>query len=115
MIASGAIAVAAATPTVFDLAVSRDKVGVMVVFYGAAGAALGDVVSGGTRDIAVSAVEHVNDYGQVVAPIADAAVTANPGGTLKVLDLGVPRGRISVACAAASTPGGATHYRIFVG
>lgn len=114
---SDPIAVAAATATTFDLPSARAKVCVGVIFYTAGTAAAGEEVAigSGTRDIAVSKpVPTESDAGVVTMPIVGASVSANPAWNLKPLDLGTETMRISVACAAATTPGTATHYRIFV-
>lgn len=111
------IAVAAATATTFDLLTPRAKVNVGVIFYtDADGAAADAVASGsGTRDIAVSVVVPNDDTaGVLTMPVVGASVSANPAWSLKTLDLGAPASRIVVACAVATTPEGATHYRIVV-
>lgn len=114
---SDPIAVAAATATTFDLLSKRTKVNVGVVFYtNADGAAANAVAAGsGTRDITVSkVVPNDTTAGVLTMPVVGATVSANPAWSLKTLDLGTPASRIVVACAAASNPEGATHYRIIV-
>ena len=72
-------------------------------------------IGSGTRDIAVSrVVPSETTAGDVTMPVVGATVSANPAHNLKVFDLGSPCSRISVVCAAATSPETATHYRIFV-
>jgi hypothetical protein len=115
---SSPIAIADATATTFDLLVGAAKVNIGVIFYSHANGASANVVAAGsgTRDIAVSkAVPNDTTAGTVnMSVVGAASVSANPAWSLKTFDLGVPTHRIVVACAAASNPNGATHYRIFV-
>jgi hypothetical protein len=113
---SDPIAVAAATATTFDLVRPRALACISVVFYTTELAEAGDEVAigSGTRDIAVSKWVSTEDAGAVLMPIVGASALAVPAWNLKPLELGTPTGRISVACAEATTPGTATHYRIFV-
>lgn len=111
---SDPIAVADATATTFDLGPNATSVRIGVIFYDDAAAAAEDEVAAGSgnRDIAVSLVVPLEDYGVNVMPIVGASVEDNPAHALKAFDLGGPTSRISVACAQATDPGGATHYRI---
>lgn len=112
---SDPIAVAAATATVFDIGPNATSIRVAVVFYDDAEATPEDVITGsGLRDIAVSAVVPVEGYGVLTLPIAGASAEDVPEGTLKAFELGGPTSRISIACAQATDPETATHYRIFV-
>lgn len=109
------IAVADATATVFDLPVPCTAISVAVVFYSTAGALAGAEVASGTRDIDVSRVEFAEGgVGALTLPIVGATVNAHPGSSWLAFALGTPTGRVSIACPAATTPGSATHYRIWV-
>jgi hypothetical protein len=69
----------------------------------------------GTRDIDVSRIDHAEGgVGKLTMPITGATVDAQPARKWKAFDLGSPTGMLSIACPAASNPGGATHYRIWV-
>jgi hypothetical protein len=112
------IAKADATATVFALPRPRAKITVAVVFYTNASATAAQAVAAGsgTRDIVVSKVINVEgDAGpSITSPVVGASVSANPAWSSKVFDLGSETARVSIACAAAADPNGATHYRIFV-
>lgn len=108
---SGLIAVAAATPTVFNLPRRSRFVLVAVAFYDTNGAIL--AASTGTRDIAVSAVSTSGTTALTMA-VDGASVSAQPERAYQPLDLGAELHAISIACAAATSPASATHYRIWV-
>ena len=115
--ASEPIAVADATAPTFDLTTPVSTVNVGVIFYTAATAASGEEVAigSGTRDIAVSRpVPTETDAGAPVMPIAGASASGVAAWNLKPLDIGSPTARIVVECPVNTTPGTATHYRIFV-
>lgn len=113
--ASDPIAVASAAATVFDIGPNATTVRIAVIFYDDASATPGDVVTGsGLRDIAVSAVVPLEGHGVLTMPIVGASAEDVPEGTFKAFDLGGPTSRISVACAQATDPNTATHYRIIV-
>jgi hypothetical protein len=105
------IAVAAATATVFRFPVRAQFVLVAVAFYDSNGAIL--AASTGTRDITISAVS-TSGTTALVVPITGATVTAQPERAYKSIDLGASLHSISISCAAATDPVGATHYRIWV-
>lgn len=112
---SDPIAVADATATVFDIGPNVTSVRVAVVFYDDAGATPDDIIAGsGKRDIAISAVVPVKGYGVLTLPLAGASAEDVPEAHFKSFDLGGPTSRISIACAQAADPEGATHYRVFV-
>jgi hypothetical protein len=108
---SGLIAVAAATATTFTFTSPRRFVAVAVVFYDTNGAAL--AASTGTRDITVSA-NSAAGTDKLTMEIEGASASAQPERKYQPLDLGFECASISIACAAATNPGSATHYRIWV-
>lgn len=107
---SGLIAVAAATATTFTFKSPRRYIAVAVVFYDTNGAVL---VGSGTRDITVSA-NSAADTAKLTMEIEGASASAQPERKYQPMDLGFECASISISCAAATTPGSATHYRIWV-
>ena len=115
-VASPTIAVAAATAFVPVLP-PASKVAVAIVFYTNVAGLLAQAVAAGsgTRDIDISRVDHVEGgAGDLTMPITDATVDGQAARTWKTFDLGPRTPAISVVCGEVSTPGGATHYRIWV-
>lgn len=109
---SSLIAVADATATVFTFSSPRERVAVAIVFYDTNGAVL---TGSGTRDIAISHVAAASGSDiNLTGAITGATQSAQPERAWKAFNLGFPTSMISIACAAATTPGSATHYRIWV-
>ena len=121
---SDPILVAAATATVFELSQPRNGVNIAYVFYTTTDATAGSEVAAGagTRDVTVTG------YGPGSA--ADGYTVGSPGlsflydgGTVTALAARTQQGfsfgaqmvkKITVACPAVVTPGGAVAYRIWV-
>ena len=113
---SDPIAIAEATPCIFDLPTIRESVSVAVVFYSTAEAEAGDESASGTgaRTLTISRVSQSEGAGALTMPVTSAVATSLAARTWSA-PIAVGRsGRLSIAATGGSDPAAATHYRIWL-
>lgn len=113
---SDPIAVASATPYVFNLEAIRESVSVAVVFYSTAEAEAGDesAAGSGARTLTISRVSQSDGAGALTMPVTSAVATGLAARTWSA-PIAVGRsGALSIAATGGSDPAAATHYRIWL-